>query len=84
MYPPKESKLVYTVQDGRLYLTWRVTFNLKEKVGDDFIVWIDARDCRRVIAAAPAEIDLYTKSLEDFDKASDQLFLDRGIRLVHE
>ncbi|KAI7778042.1 hypothetical protein LA080_002679 [Diaporthe eres] len=83
LYPPKESKLLYTVQDGRLYLTWRVTFNLKEKVGDDFIVWIDARDCRRVVAAAPAKMDLFIKSLEDFDKASDQLFLDHGLRRVH-
>ncbi|KAG6354429.1 hypothetical protein INS49_004446 [Diaporthe citri] len=84
LYPAKEYKLVYTVQDGRLYLTWRVTFNLKDKVGDDWVVWVNALDCSQVVAVAPANMDHYMKSLEDFDNAQDQLFLDHGLSIVHE
>lgn len=79
LYPPKEYKLVYTVQDGRLYLTWRITFNLVDKVGDDFIAWVDARNCDKIVAAAPAKLDNYVKSLEDFSKAQWQMFEERGL-----
>lgn len=82
LYPWKEHKLVYTVQDGRLYLTWRLTFNLKDKVSDDFIVWVNARDCNQIVAAAPAEMDLYTKSLKDFHKAQKELAKARGLKIV--
>lgn len=74
--------MVYTVQDGRLYLTWRLTFNLKYKVGDDFTVWVNARNCTEIVAAAPAEMGLYVPSLEEFSNQQFRLFEDRGLPIV--
>lgn len=76
--------MVYTVQKGRLYLTWRVTFNLKDKVGDDFIVWVNARNCTQIVAAAPAKMDLYISSLMDYANAQKKLARDRGVELILE
>lgn len=70
---------VYTVQDGRLYLTWRLKFDLTEQVGDYFYVWINARNCSEVVAAAPAQMDFYTRSLAEFQKEQRRLFHVRGI-----
>lgn len=81
LYPAKEYKLVYTVQDGALYLTWRITFNLKDKVGDDFFVWVNARNCTQIIAAAPAEMQLWVKSQEEYYDRYAKLFKDRGITI---
>lgn len=72
------------MQDGRVYLTWRVTFNLKDKVGDDFNVWVNARDCTQIVAAAPAEMGLFVKSLEDFSNEQVRLFEDRGLPIARD
>lgn len=74
---------VYTVQDGRLYLTWRLKFDLKEQVGDDFYVWINARNCSEVVAAAPAKMKFDTRSLAEFEHERRKLFGERGIPLGH-
>lgn len=81
LYPAKQYSLVYTVQDGRLYLTWRLLFNLKDKVGDDFIVWVNARNCTQIVAAAPREMGLYVKSQEEYHDRAAKLFNDRGITI---
>lgn len=76
---------VYTVQDGRLYLTWRLKFNTKEEVGDDFYVWINARNCSEVVAAASSKMDPYVRDLEGFKKEQVRLFKEeRGIDLGPE
>ena len=69
------------MQDGRLFLTWRITFDLTDEVGDDFRVWVDARNCTQIVAAAPAEMDSFTHSLDDFITQQVQLFEDRGIAI---
>lgn len=70
------------MQDGLIYLAWRVTFNTTDEVGDDFVVWVNARNCSEIIAAAPGSMGLYTKSREDFSKQQVQLFRDRGLPIV--
>lgn len=81
---PSEYKEVHTVQDGLIYLAWRVTFNTTYEVGDDFVVWVNARNCSEVIAAAPRSMGLYTKSLEEFSNNQVQLFKDRGLCVEKE
>ncbi|KAG8164341.1 hypothetical protein KVR01_006259 [Diaporthe batatas] len=76
-----EYELVYTVQDGSLYLTWRLKFDLQKQVGDDFWVWVNARNCSEVIAAAPGKMNPHTSSLSHFQKEQRKLFDERGIPL---
>lgn len=77
-----KAEVVYTVQDGRLFLTWRLRFNLQEEVGDDFYVWINARNCSEVVAAASAGMDPYVSDLAGFKKELTRLFKEeRGIDL---
>lgn len=77
---------VYTVQDGRLYLTWRLRFDTQNEVADDFYVWINARNCSEVVAVASAKQGRFTKTLDEFKKEQVRLFkemkgidLDKGV-----
>jgi hypothetical protein len=80
---PLEKRLMYTVQDGRLYLTWRITFNTHNEVGDDFLVWVNARNCTHVVAAAPAKMWQWVPSLEAYKMEQKRLFKEeRGIDIA--
>lgn len=76
---PAEYNQVHTVQDGQLYLAWVITFKLKGVVGDDFNVWVNARDCRHIIAASSASITDSVLTRDEFVQQQVQLFKDRGI-----
>ncbi|POS70457.1 hypothetical protein DHEL01_v211150 [Diaporthe helianthi] len=76
-----EYHLIYTVQDGRLYLTWRFKFDLKKHVDDNFFVWVNARNCSDIVAAASEQMDFHTISLYDFKKEQRRLMEERGIDL---
>lgn len=84
LYPAKEYKLVYTVQDGQLYLTWRVVFDLKAQVADDFIVWVNARNCTQIVAAASAKMDLYTPDLEHYRDQLVELIKERELPVIKD
>ncbi|KAL1850951.1 hypothetical protein Daus18300_012742 [Diaporthe australafricana] len=76
---PADYNLVYTVQDGQLYLAWAITFRLKYILGDNFNVWVNARDCKHIISASSASIATSVRTRDEFVQQQIRLFQDRGI-----
>ncbi|KAJ0124231.1 hypothetical protein J7T55_005569 [Diaporthe amygdali] len=80
LYPPAEYNIMYTVHRGKLYLTWRIRFDLTQEVDDEFVVWVSARDCKHIVAAASIHQRL-ALTLEDVIDDQKRLFKERGIPL---